>query len=440
MRNFVKVTLGSILCLTSLSSFAIIDYYNAYNRSANESGESISKYLLNLGAYLGYDLARSPASSGQTISVELINAPQSQIFQTYLLYGVLGAIPVTAINKAISEFAPSKSATGNLLNPFANFTFKGQKYNTPSTDGGKVSVSPLIDQKTYQQDPVSQGVLNILTTPDQSFCMSYDEKTWNGNCQLLFQNKVTSNAIGTLPPTNTFFSFDYVNQFLGQLNSNTLLSPMLYSTELAQDSSSSGNNEQNKGLQAKSQAQQALNFIRYVSGSLLLPELPKMRDYDNLYMQATSVDTSVPMATRVDSYNRLTRYLTSLRTHAAQMSVGLSNLYYIMSKRLPQNEDSQNTKPISQALSEFNLATWRLYNPDLSSNQQWINRINTASPATVQKEIAVLLAEMSYQMYLSRQQDERLLLTQTLLLLQTTHANQPSADFFSQGSTTAAPQ
>lgn len=58
----------------------------------------------------------------------------------------------------------------------------------------------------------------------------------------------------------------------------------------------------------------------------------------------------------------------------------------------------------------------------------------THPPATVQKEIAVLLAEINYQMYLDRQIQERILLTNSIMLLQNLKAAQPTADFSNQSS------
>ena len=72
------------------------------------------------------------------------------------------------------------------------------------------------------------------------------------------------------------------------------------------------------------------------------------------------------------------------------------------------------------------MATWRLFSPSEGSNQ-WLNQINTASTTTIQKEMAILLAEINYQLYLTRQQQERLLLTNTMLLIQSTKGNAPQS-------------
>jgi intracellular multiplication protein IcmX len=111
------------------------------------------------------------------------------------------------------------------------------------------------------------------------------------------------------------------------------------------------------------------------------------------------------------------------------MSVSFSNLYYILSKRMPQiTPNNTSTTPTSQALSEFNMATWRLVRLDKKDNSPvWMQKINGASSATIQKEMAVLLAEINYQLYLNRQQEERLLLTNTMLLIQNARSGQPDA-------------
>ncbi len=200
---------------------------------------------------------------------------------------------------------------------------------------------------------------------------------------------------------------------------------------------------QDSGLTAKSQAQQALNFIRYASAQVTPPSLPKLSAYSELWNQATAKPNSAGYneVQQKQAAATLSSYFNNLRVYAAQTSVGVSNLYYILSKRLPQNmsADQSNANITSQALNEFNMATRRLFDPTASNtpgqpNQQWIKQINDASPATVQKEIAILLAEINYQMYLDRQIQERILLTNSIMLLQNLKAAQPTADFSSQGS------
>ena len=89
------------------------------------------------------------------------------------------------------------------------------------------------------------------------------------------------------------------------------------------------------------------------------------------------------------------------------------------------------------------MASWRLYNPDSSDNtgnRQWLTQINKGSAASVQKEIAVLLSENNYQLYLSRQLQERMLTLQSIQLLQTTRATKPNPENLSENSDSSEPQ
>ncbi len=439
MKLLPKLTLINLLCLTAFSAGAD-DYNNTYNQQTSTNTGTLVQYLQNLGGFLGYDITQKPPTPPTTISLNLISVSTIQLAQTYLYSTFLGAIPVDAVNEALAQIVPSTVQGSSTLNQLANSTFKNQNYSSPSTTGGTASVSPLMDQQTYQPDPVSQSVLNILGTPDYSFCMSYEGDSWNQNCPLMYQNKVMANVIGTLPKTYEFFGYNYNQQFISQLNSNSLMGPMLYSTDNPPSSTGSTvPNQQAPGLTAQNQVQQAANFIRYASGAVSPATLPKLKAYDTLYNEAVppqNAPNSIPVNTQMQAQAILNTYFTNLRIYAAQSSVGLGNLYYLMSKRLPQKQSNDNSIVTSQSMSEFNMATWRLFNiaNPTTPNQQWINQINAASSATVQKEIATLLAEINYQMYLDRQLQERILLTNTIMLIQNTKASQPSPDFAAQSS------
>jgi intracellular multiplication protein IcmX len=153
-------------------------------------------------------------------------------------------------------------------------------------------------------------------------------------------------------------------------------------------------------------------------------------DYDQLYdNQKTSASAKKDLMT----------YLLKLRVYAAQNSVPISNLAYMMEKRMPQTpktSDVTTTSTTSEAFNEYVMATWRLFSP--GAKEQWISQIDKASSATVQKEIAILLAEISYQMYLTRRDQERLLLTNSMFLLQTMASNKPNTNvnFTSETDTT----
>lgn len=404
------------------------------NSGTSSDNSDLTTYLVNLGQYLGYDLTTSPTSgsSSAQISDNLLNLSATQVIQNYLFNTVLGSMLVnTAGGQGATQFVPSSSQAYAAINAFANYTFTASAYATPSPQ--QVSVSPLIDQPNYQSDPVSQSVLNILGTPDFSYCLTNDGSAVAPSCNyassIQNQNQVLENVVGTLPSTQDFFTYAYNQAILPQLNINSLISPLLYTTSETTSSTSSSPNTSNQGqgLTAQNQAQQAANFIRYASGAVAPAGLASRNQYDTLYQKAMNLNKSYTPLVQAQSQATLASYLASLRVFAAQSSVAISNLYYILSKRLPQSQSTSNTgQQSSQALSEFTMATWRLYNPDQTPNTQWLAQINQASSATVQKEIASLLAEINYQLYLNRQQEERILLTNSIMLLQNARTAQPT--------------
>jgi intracellular multiplication protein IcmX len=460
MKRLSKFAVINLFCWTALPAVAT-DLTQYGTQQTMENTQNLVQYLVNLGGYLGYNIKQPPAENHITVSQTLLNATATQVVQTYMFNTFLGALPVNAFSTALAQIVPGEIPGASSINAWANNTFNAQNFSNPSSQQqGKVSVVNNVDQQTFQQDPVNQGILNILGTPDNSYCMNYDGTAWvgcssNANGNLVPGSVVSSNIIGELPSTYQYFTYQYNQQFLSQLNSNNLTAPLLYSTQSTSSNTGSTipnsisglpgipgqSSSQNQGLNAQNQAQQAANFIRYVSGSVTPLQLPNLKSYDTLYSTATASSSSQqPTLQQIQAQATLNNYFTSLRTYAAQYSVGLSNLYFIMSKRLPQNQSTTGQAPASQALSEFKMATWRLFNADMSQNNQWINQINNASPATVEKEIATLLAELNYQMYLDRQIQERILLTNSIMLLQNTRSTQPSGNFTGSGSATNSSQ
>ncbi|RAP35646.1 hypothetical protein B1207_11125 [Legionella quinlivanii] len=431
------------------SSTVIADVPTGGLDDAGGGGQSdLPTYLQNLGKYFGYDITQYCTTGGtcsqggggsDTFSNLLINSQNNLAPQLSSYYSFLGALlsPGASSNGSSGQGAPivNGGSQGNsTINSLAATTFPSYG----STSGSGVSASALIDQtanKQYMSDPVSQAVFNILTTPNSSYCVNNDG-SWKQQCKYLYRSLVMSNVIGTLPSTDDFFNSSYTQGLVSQLNSNALLSPMLFSTNSGGQTTTSSplvsDDSQNQGLTANNQVQEAANFIRYASGQVNPVALPDRNTYDSLYNKALNLSKNTEASDQIQAQTTLTDYLTRLRTYAAQVSVGIGNLYYILSKRLPQNLSGTSGNTTSQALSEYTMATWRLFNSNQSSSggqtqQQWVEQINTANSATVQKEIAVLLAEINYQMYLSRQQQERLLLTETILLLQNSHAAEPDA-------------
>src|SRR5580704_1592709 len=218
MKLVSKLTLINLFCFTTFAALAD-DITNQTNQQINTNTATISRYLQYLGGYLGYNLNQSPTANNQNISQQLLSLPTTQLAESYVYSTFFGALPVAAIGSSFSQIVPSTVSGSNVINKLANATFTYQGYSSASgAQQGTISVSNLIDQQTFQQDPVSQAVLNILGTPDYSYCMSYDQSTWNSKCNYLYENLVMSNVLGTLPTSSEFFSYDYNQQLIPQLN------------------------------------------------------------------------------------------------------------------------------------------------------------------------------------------------------------------------------
>ncbi|KTC85189.1 type IVB secretion system protein IcmX [Legionella brunensis] len=456
-----RIALSGALLFASSTSPVFASANDLPWNSFSNSLSDITQYLLNLGQYLGYNLEQSPEKAENVaVSQALLQVTSDALTGIMLptLKSVFGALPVNTAGVTTNEtttgtsgsssppyFVPSNLEAFVRLNDAGNSTFISAGYSNPTNN---ISVSTLIDQPTgggaqkYQSDPVSQSIANMLMTPDYSYCLTNDASAWaecsyiTKNPQMMNNNQIMQNVIGNIPSTDTFFTPSANLAVIPQLNSNSLIAPLMYSTtstgtpqpETTVDTATTlPTSKGSPGpLQAQNPAQQAANFIRYATAAVSPIPLPSRSTYDALYEQVQNTDLTVLQ--RFQAASNIANFLTNIRVYAAQTSVGISNLYYILSKRMPQpivGEGNQSTTT-SQALSEYTMATWRLARPDLNQqgNSDWVNKLNTASAATMQKEIAVLLAEINYQLYLNRQQEERLLLTNSMLLLQNARTTQ----------------
>lgn len=503
IKKSVAVSLSSLLFVAAGASFA----QNNDITDMQQELDNISIYLQNLGMYYGYDLTNfcpstngncpgssSGGSSGSGPVVgstpfnnELTNATSTFGAEVDLITSFLGSIllptapsnaaaagATAAATQANPQLVPS--ATAFPVSPYAAIidTYQNQSFATvqtlayPGPNPGSFSVSPLIDQVPYQADPVNQSILNILSTPDVSYCINSTtgaptlpcntgatvgaDGTLQNNPNLgggpvLSQVQIMLNTIGAFPPVGSSTSASNANvgsvypatgfyvlpsqnaSLLTQLNSDSLLGPLIFDNTgtTSNNGGSTPPASGNQGLSATNQIEQAANYIRYASGAVAPLTQPNSSQYGTLYAQAVNAAGNVTPADQLSAQSIIASYLTNLRVYAAQTSVGISNLYSILSKRMPQNSLVGTNQKTSPALSEYLMATWRLQPPASSTTQTWTAQINTASSATVEKEIAILLAEINYQLYLGRVQQERSLLTETTMLLQASKNVQPDA-------------
>lgn len=105
-------------------------------------------------------------------------------------------------------------------------------------------------------------------------------------------------------------------------------------------------------------------------------------------------------------------FKASLRSQIATSSIAYSNLNALIAERTPVLDDKGNVLAPSklQALSE--MAQHRL------QDGKWVQHLATTTPANIQRETAIILAEIENQLYQQHLDNERLLATYSAMLLQ----------------------
>lgn len=196
---------------------------------------------------------------------------------------------------------------------------------------------------------------------------------------------------------------------------DSLLSPLSYQQLV--ESTDDKKKAASLGLHGQSGMAAADNFIRYLSGDLL----PNNISTDNQYSQYQQVanSDSICYQYRLDAAMKVKTYRTMLRNYSAQLSVGTSNLYHLMGKRRADPRSGT-----SQLEEEFKMATYRIFNPNSTAGKSgesretpWMKRLNKASGAAIQRQMAILLAEINYQLFLNRKEQERILVTLSAMQL-----------------------
>jgi intracellular multiplication protein IcmX len=420
--------------------------------------QDIKKELLNFGYYFGFpiDANKQVPPLDQFFQKNVPNVINLQKSVVKQLMSIFSA------NVFQPSFIPtSGSGTNNspysALNDLANSVLSSNQVYNPQFD---VALTKTSGPNNIPLSPASQMVLNILSyTPDDACIINTGStKYWNTSCKYTFTTAmVYANALGisfdngnllakqqTSSQYNALSNGNLINlqQFypqgnmngqstlLTQLDSSVFLSPLVYNTQ----SSNQSSNKILSGLDSSNQMLAAESFLRHVTGTIIPPNIATeqtLEQVQNKIVNATDI------VTQLGSFKSLSNYILGSRVYAARESVALQNIYEMMSRRMPyanQNTGSSGMNAgipsaqsqSSQALNEFIMATYRLYNPGTDANQsgsgqnqqaQWQSMIANASTANVQRETALLLAEINYQLFLMRQQQERLLLTNSLLLL-----------------------
>ncbi len=436
MKIKTIITLG-LFAATGLSYGLSGSSINGFNidsskqlQSANQNSAQTAKYLYNLGQFQGgWNLDQAKVSSPYKAVKIGINLNRAV---TAMLSGAL--LPTNPNFNLL--LAPKGSQINSLYGKFLNSVFDNYAQGSPDNNGIQaivgvdVQTNPTQNKNKFLSTAPAQLIQNNISReapgkdcPEGVDCslmaqfiniggVNFDNPAWkSGN-----NNAFNDNA--NLIPYHVFTS-SLRNQYLvPSLNANSLMSPFAYNTEAAgqmeNGASSSSSSSKSKnfplGLFGKSQAAQADNFIRYATGQVLPMALVSAGDYNSAAekVQGSGED-------KLKSMTQLNIYTAMIRTYAAQSSVSFSTLYYIMSKRLPNT----NLNNKSQAEIDFHLATKRLTNGAKDGTprkkSKWMDEINHASSLDVQRQMAILLAEMNYQMYQSRMDQERMLMVLAVL-------------------------
>jgi intracellular multiplication protein IcmX len=454
------------LATTTTLLTAFIMPFVSYANSTGESSD-VATYLYNLGMYMGIDLATAPtpgtvvSSTATSDITDITNAQYSAGISYVAAFPFMIDLSGDKVSKNLSYVPDSLSAYSipyDILTNTPTFTSSVWKdfVNVDTDDPmSALKATPVygIDQEktsapTFYSSITSQAIYDLLTTPNYTYCTEdYTETTGiyrsdNANCLGLkgldpipFHSfEVTNNIMnggeteitdatstnilyGTnLPSPTTAVSAEYNTPLVPQLDVNTLIGPLMYNTNANTTTSDE------TGYPATTQETQAMSFVNYLSGKNLISVSPTYYDYNNLYNQIIGSTSTVTDEDRHKALTTVYKYFMNLRTYAATMSVGLSNLSDIMARRMPNG-----ITKTSQAFDEYTMATRRIItNNDstdstsgsTSTENKWLTDMEKAPSVVIQREMLYLLSEINYQMYLDRQQNEKILLTLTAMQLQ----------------------
>lgn len=257
---------------------------------------------------------------------------------------------------------------------------------------------------TMTPSGLEQAILNMMLTPDIQ-----------SGTQPLTQYMITSGAVPAPNPTPTTgqgvlvsggnSTLSVSSGDIASYNAESLLSPTVYQDSTAVNA--------------------ADNYIQFASGLI----------------QPLGVFTPASDNTTILTNPNYISYLAQIRSYVAAMSVGVGNLYRLYAERMPitkTNQQNQTTAPFN-ALNSYGLgaiaqlpanssqltdgsasalqvdqysATRRFNDPN------WRRGIMEASPTALAREQLYLLAEIRYEMFLSRMEMQRMTVAMSMMQLQ----------------------
>lgn len=337
----------------------------------------------------------------------------------------------------LKQALPFPSPDFTLLENIGTFLVKNQLIQDKIANSTLITSAfsryrpnPAFDQKPYTNDPTWQAITNFLTTPP----------TEEGNCyppclsvQQMQKNLITAGpGLGiSLPyPLNTNLGLERRGEKPNPrdqgMNLNTLLGPLNYqlptSVGTQENNSSSGASSDNT-QQSQNNQELAEFFVRYVTAQVDPIKLPTLREYKEAYSNKNP--------------RLLLSFLARLANFTASSSVSISNFNEMYARRVP-NPKLNN---LSQAQVEYQMATRRLTGPinpggTEGGRESWHKSMEEAPPIILQRQMLYLLAEINYQLYANRLQNERILATLSAMNIQTLDNLKQSISLSTPGATT----
>jgi intracellular multiplication protein IcmX len=480
IKKLIPLILSINMCYAQDSSYSEQPSDGQESSDTNSILQNIESYLQNLGSYLGYDVTTKPTTT--TTDTLLDNGSTQKKLENYTVQIYFGFINYSW---SYPYFLPANSNSyASVFNKLCGTVFSSSSFTPQNTSkavdlpydtssGGSSSGS----SNAFSKNPVSQYLYNLsyITPMDACITQPADSSTptdWNTNttnysyCEglvlakalgldvqnsdIVMKTSSSSSTINNLADKIQALKFSYPTNnpsnnnntaLLQQLDSTVFIGPLMYDTSSAATSGSG--NSSSIGLTAANQLEAAQNFVRYITGGMMPKVFANYQDLSNAFNGTYNAKN---VSSQMNYFKPFAKYILDFRVYAARSSIAIQNIYDSLAYRMNLNngsssssssDGSSSSQQSSQALNEYVMASYRLYNPNAQSNSSgnssdatssssgegslqttaWQDMINTASPATVQKEVAILLAEINYQLYQMRQQQEKMILTNSVFLL-----------------------
>lgn len=211
------------------------------------------------------------------------------------------------------------------------------------------------------------------------------------------------------------------------LSFDSVIAPMTYQK----------NPDNNKSTSAASaQELAATTFIQYVSG---LVNPMRTANFDKMVLPSDGKYSSKE-SYLIDLQKKpeVRDYLAALRNYTAQLSVGISNFYYLYHERMPISDP--DTLDLAKAIMSKSTSVTPAVNPaptnDVSplevmqyiatsrvGNDKWYEAVQNAAPATLLRESLFILAEIPPMLFQLHLDLERILATMSAMQIQQANGN-----------------